>query len=154
LGPWLAALFPVVLSLAVMPSWGPALIVLGYIALLEISIANFLEPWLYGRTTGISEVALLIAITFWTWIWGPIGLILATPLTTCLVVLGRHVSQLEFFNHLLGDEPVLETHVAFYQRLLARDPDEATEVVEDYLKKHSVEKICDDVLVPALLVAK
>jgi predicted PurR-regulated permease PerM len=154
LGIWLAAVFPVVLSLAVFPDWVRPALVLGCYVGLDAIISNVLEPRLYGQSVGVSEVALLIAAAFWTWLWGPIGLVLATPLTACLVVLGRHLPQLEFLNVLLGDEPALPTHIAYYQRLLARDEDEATDLIEEYCRSHPVENICDEVLLPALVLAK
>jgi hypothetical protein len=115
-----------------------------------------MEPMLYGRSVGVSEVALLVVVAFWTWLWGPIGLILSTPLTTCLVVLGKYVPQLEFFDVLLGDEPALEPHLSFYQRLLARDQDEASELVEEHLtdKEKSWQSVYDELLLPALILAK
>src|SRR5262249_19638795 len=100
---------------------------------------------------GVSDVALLIAVLFWTWLWGPVGLVLATPLTVCLVVLGKHVPELSFLVVLMGDEPALEPHLRYYQRLLAEDEDEAAEIVEDYAREHPVERVADDLLVPALM---
>src|SRR5205807_7212787 len=124
-GIWLAAFVLVLFSVAVFPGWLQAALVVGLIALVEVITVNIIEPLLFGHSTGISSVALLVAAAFWTWLWGPIGLILSTPLTACLVVLGKYVPQLEFFNVLLGDEPVLDTELTYYQRLLARDEDEA-----------------------------
>src|SRR4030095_3030912 len=95
-----------------------------------------MEPLLYGRTVGVSQVALMIAIAFWTWLWGPAGLLLATPLTVSLGVLGRYVPQLEFLGVLLSDEPALEPHTSYYQRLVARDDDEAADLVEEYVQTH------------------
>jgi hypothetical protein len=95
-----------------------------------------------------------MAVVFWTWLWGPLGLVLSTPLTACLVVLGKYVPQLEFFNVLLGSEPVLDAEVTYYQRLLARDQDEATELVDAFLEDHPAEMVYDQVLVPALVLAK
>lgn len=109
---------------------------------------------LYGKSVGVSEVALLIAAAFWTWLWGPIGLVLSTPLAVILVVLGKYVPYLEFLDVLIGDQPALEPHVVYYQRLLAQDEDEAMDLVEDYLKKHSAEKLFDAVLLPALMLAR
>ena len=104
----------------------------------------------YGQSTGLSPVAVVVAATFWTWLWGPIGLVLATPLTVCLVVLGRHVPQFEFLNVLLGSEPALEPAESLYQRLLAGDSDEATERAEEYLKSHSILDYYEAVAIPAL----
>ena len=112
-----------------------------------------MEPWLYGQSIGVSEVGLLVVTGFWTWLWGPIGLGLSTPLTVCIVVLGRHVPHLHFFDMLFGKAPALDPPVVYYQRLLARDQEEATEVVEDYVKAHTLDTVADEVLIPALLLA-
>ena len=109
---------------------------------------------MYGRSIGVSGTALLIAAVFWTWLWGPIGLILSTPLTACVVVLGRYGANLEFLSILLSDEPPLSPALSFYQRLLARDEDEATTVVEEYIQKNGVENVYDHLLLPALVHAK
>jgi predicted PurR-regulated permease PerM len=153
-GPAVSALFPAALSLAAFPGWHQALLVIGFIVVLELVSNMIMEPLLYGRTAGVSEVALIVAIAFWTWLWGPIGLLLATPLTVSLGVLGRYVPHLEFFDVLLSDEPVLEPYTVYYQRLVARDQDEATELVEECLQQRSLTEIYDEVLVPALCVAK
>ena len=107
-------------------------------SVLEMISGNIVEPWLYGASTGLSSIAILAAAVFWTWLWGPVGLLLSTPLTVCLVVLGRHVPQFGFLKVLLGSEPVLEPAESLYQRLLAGDPDEATERAEEFLKTHSI----------------
>ncbi|MEX2141221.1 MAG: AI-2E family transporter [Pirellulales bacterium] len=150
LGPWLAALLPLALSILITRGWLTPLAVVGLFLALETTTNMFLEPWLYGRNVGVSDAASIIAIAFWTWLWGPIGLVLAFPLTVCLAVLGRYVPALKFFDTLLGDRPALEPHVGFYQRLLANDQDEASEIAEERLKQSSLEAIYDDVLVPAL----
>ena len=124
-GPVIAALFPIALSFAVAPGWSIPLMTIALFVVLELFSNNVLEPWLYGSSTGLSPVAVLVAAVFWTTLWGPAGLLLSTPLTVCLVVLGRHVPQLAFFDVLLGDEPALAPEVKFYQRLLAHDPEEA-----------------------------
>ena len=152
-GPWIAAFFPIIISLVAFPGWGQLALVIGLFVLLELWSNLLMEPWLYGHSIGVSEVGLLVVTGFWTWLWGPIGLVLATPLTVCLVVLGRHVPQLHFFDLLFGKAPALAPPVIYYQRLLARDQEEATEVVEDYVKAHSLEKVYDEVLIPALLLA-
>ena len=154
LGTWVAMTLPLIYSVAVFPGWLQPLAALGVFVALELLTANVLEPLLLGRSTGISPVALLTAAAFWTWLWGPIGLILSTPLTTCLVVLGKYVPQLEFLDILLGDERVLETKVRFYQRLLAHDQDEALDLVEDYLERHPLEELFENVLLPALIFAR
>jgi predicted PurR-regulated permease PerM len=153
-GIWLAVLPPVALSLAVTPGWSMPLWVVGLVALLELVTANFVEPILFGQSIGVSEVALLISAAFWAWLWGPIGLILSAPLTVCLVVAGRYVPQLEFFDVVLGDAPVLPPRIVFYQRLLARDQDEAAEVVEKFARTHPPEMAYDEFLIPALVSAK
>ncbi len=150
LGPILAASFPLMLAWAVFPDWLQLILVGGLFFLLELICSNFLEPYLYGRSIGVSEVALLTMVVFWGWLWGPIGLVLATPLTATLVVFGRHFSQLKVLDILLGDEAPLEPPTAFYQRLLANDPREATEIVVKYLKEHPIENVYEELFVPAL----
>jgi len=152
-GPLVAAVLPLGFSLFIFDGWQQPLLITGVYLVLELVSNMFMEPLLYGRSAGVSQVALLIAIAFWTWLWGPIGLLLATPLTVCIVVLGRHVSQLEFMSIILGDEPVLEKPLMYYQRLIAGDQDEATEIVEDFVKESSAEAIHDEVLIPALILA-
>ena len=154
LGPVLAALFPIALSFAVAPGWTLPLLTVALFVTLELFSNNVLEPWLYGASTGLSPVAVLVAAVFWTMLWGPLGLLMATPLTVCLVVLGRHVPQLAFFDVMLGDEPALSPEVKFYQRLLARDPEEATELAEEYLEDGSLDKLYDSVILPALVHAE
>ena len=154
IGSWVAALLPLVLSLALFQSWWPVLAVLVFFLVLELITANVVEPWLFGRSLGVSEVALLVAAAFWTFLWGPIGLVLSNPLMVCLVVLGKYVPQLEFLSVLVGDEPALEPEVSFYQRVLARDQDEATQLVLERVKSGDPDRIYDEVLVPALNYAK
>jgi hypothetical protein len=112
------------------------------------------EPWLYGASTGVSAVALVVSAIFWTWLWGSIGLLLATPLTVCIAVLGRHVPQLRFLDILLGNEAPLRPEESFYQRLLAGDPDEASEQAEDFLKTRPLLELDDEVVIPALVLAE
>jgi len=154
LGILIAAGFPVALAVAVDPGW----MLLTWVILLfvgvELIVANLLEPWVYAASTGLSSVALIAAATFWTWLWGPIGLLLSTPMTVCLVVLGRHVPQLEFLGVLLGNEPVLAPDETFYQRLLANDPEEATEQAEEFAKERSLAEFFDEVALPALIRAQ
>ncbi len=154
LGTWIAMLLPIAYSVAVSPGWTQPLLVFGLFLGLELITSQAIEPIFFGHSVGVSAVALLVAAAFWGWLWGPIGLVLSTPITACLVVLGNHVPMLEFFSVLLGDEPVLETYVTYYQRMLARDPDEATELVEDYLQHHPAEEVYDQVFLPALVMAK
>ena len=130
-GPVLAAAFPIVLSLAAFDGWVQPILVISLVLVIELVSNGIMEPLLYGQSAGVSQVALMVAIAFWTWLWGAVGLLLATPLTVCLSVLGRYVPQLEFLRILLADEPVLEAHAAYYQRLLAKDQDEAAAIVDD-----------------------
>jgi predicted PurR-regulated permease PerM len=153
-GPVIAALFPIALSFAVAPGWTVPAMTVALFVTLELFSNNVLEPWLYGSSTGLSPVAVLVAAVFWTTLWGPVGLLLSTPLTVCLVVLGRHVPQLTFFDVLLGNEPALDPELKFYQRLLARDPDEATELAEEYLEDEPLDKLYDAVIMPALALAE
>jgi predicted PurR-regulated permease PerM len=153
-GVTVAILLPSLLSLAVFPGWTKPFLVLGIIVPVEFINSMFLEPYLYGQSIGVSEIALLVAIAFWTWLWGPLGLLLATPLTVSIVVLGKYVPQLEFFSVLMGDEPVMEPSTHYYQRLVAHDQDEAIEIVDDYLRTHSLEETYETVLIPALYTAQ
>jgi predicted PurR-regulated permease PerM len=154
LGSVVAGLLPVLLSLAVFDTWKPPIMVFLLLTALELITANFLEPWLYGAHTGISSLALLVTAVFWAVLWGPAGLILSTPLTVCVVVLGRHIPQLSFLHILLGDQPVLAAEAHLYQRLLAMDEQEARTVAEEYLKEHSLLELYDAVILPALGMAE
>lgn len=154
LGIVIAAVFPIALALAVDPGWILLVWVILLFAGTEFVVANLLEPWVYAASTGLSSVALIAAATFWTWLWGPIGLLLSTPLTVCLAVLGRHVPQLEFLEVMLGNEPVLAPDATFYQRLLANDPYEATEQAEEFLRERSPAEFFDTVAIPALIRAQ
>ena len=153
-GTMIAATLPIALSLAAFTSWVPPLLVFLLFAGLEMVIANFVEPWLYGANTGISSLALLVSAIFWTILWGPAGLILSTPLTVCVVVLGRYVPQLSFLHTVLGDEIVLVPEAQIYQRLLAMDQPEAHAIVTRCLKEKSLVELYDSVLIPALSMAE
>jgi predicted PurR-regulated permease PerM len=153
-GSMVAATAPIALSLAAFDSWLPPLLVFLLFAGLELMIANFVEPWLYGAHTGISSLALLVAAVFWTVLWGPAGLLLSTPLTVCVVVLGRYVPQLSFLHILLGDEEVLGPEAQVYQRLLAMDQPEAHAIVDGFLKEKPLVDLYDMVLIPALSLAE
>ena len=153
-GTLVAATLPIALSLAVFDGWfRPALVFL-LLAVLELTVANFVEPWLYGTHVGISSLALLVTAVFWAVLWGPAGLILSTPLTVCVVVLGRYVPHLSFLHILLGDQPVLAAEAQIYQRLLAMDQLEARTVVGEYLKARPLVELYDAVLIPALSMAE
>ncbi|HVI09274.1 MAG TPA: AI-2E family transporter [Candidatus Binatia bacterium] len=153
-GTFLGAAMPVALAIAVFPGWRQAAIAFAVFLALELTISNVVEPMLYGAHTGISSLAILVTTVFWATLWGPVGLILSTPLTVCLVVLGRHVPHLNFLVVVLGDEPGLPPEQRFYQRLLATDEEEATRIAEAYLKDHSVEHFYEAVLIPALKLAE
>lgn len=153
LGVWIALSLPLILSLAVFPGWAQPAMILGLFLGLEVLAYVAIEPWLYGHSAGVSPVALLVAITFWTWVWGPVGLLLATPLTVCLLVLGKHLPPLAVFGLLLGDEPALDEKTRYYQRLLARDLDEAAGIVESHLARGAA-SVYDEVLLPGLYYAK
>jgi AI-2E family transporter len=153
LGPLLAAVAPLTLAAAVDPGWSTTI----YVALLFVTVEPLtgyvVEPLLYGHSTGLSPMSVIVAAVFWTWIWGPLGLILSTPLTLCLVVIGRHVKSLEFLDVLLGDRPALSDVTRFYQRMLASDPDEALAQAEKMLTERTLIDYYDSVVLPALRLA-
>jgi predicted PurR-regulated permease PerM len=145
-----AAVLPIALAAAVDPGWSKALWTAGLFIVAEGVTGQILEPVLYGSSTGLSPTAVVIVAIFWSWIWGPIGLILSTPLTLCLVVLGRHVRRLEFFDVLLGDRPALTPVETLYQRLLAGDPDEVLEQADGLMKGRALSSYYDDIALKAL----
>jgi predicted PurR-regulated permease PerM len=153
-GVWIGALLPIMLSLAVFPGWTKPLLVVALFALLEPLIFMVLEPLIYGHTAGVSAIALLVAVAFWAWLWGPIGLILAVPLTVCLVVLGNHIPGLRFLAILMGDDVSMPPAMNYYQRVLAGDADEAADIVEDFRLAHPGDRGWDEVLLPALSYAR
>jgi len=154
LGTWLGLLPAVLVTIAFTDGWWQPLTVIAVYGILELICNNILEPELYGKSMGLSEVAQLIAAAFWAFLWGPIGLVLSGPLTVVLLVLGKYVSGLHFFEILLGDEPVLGLDVRFYQRLTARDQDEAWELIRDELKTRPRADVFDSIIIPALSFAK
>jgi predicted PurR-regulated permease PerM len=154
IGPWIGAAFPVILSLAVSPSWMMPLLTLGLFVVLELICSNIVEPWIYGSSTGVSSFALIVAAVFWTWLWGPIGLMLATPLTVCLVVMGRYVPRFAFLSVLLSDEEPLTPAEDFYHRLLAVGLNEASELADTYVKANSLTALYDTVLIPVITAAE
>ena len=154
LGPFLAALFPIALAVAVDPGWTMLFWVVALFLTAELISNNVVEPWLYGSSTGLSSLAIIMAAIFWTSLWGPVGLFLATPLTVCLVVIGRYVPQLEFLGILLGSDPVLAPEERLYQRLLAGNLEEAVEIAEDYVDEHSSREFYDNVAIPTLRLAE
>ena len=149
-----AALLPTALSLAVFHGWEKSLLIAGTFLCLEVVTGNYAEPRIYGRHTGLSSLAILIAAAFWTLVWGPVGLVLSVPITVCLVVIGRHVPALEFLMVMLGDKPAIPQWMCFYQRLLARDTAEASEILDSALRKQPLEEAFDSVLVPALVMSE
>jgi predicted PurR-regulated permease PerM len=153
IGPTVGALMPIALSMAVFAGWVKPLLAGGLFVLVEIVTNALLEPLLYGRGAGVSQVAILMSIVFWAWLWGPVGLLLATPLTVCLGVLGKYVPYLTFLEVLLSAEPVTDLN-RYYQRLVARDQDGAIEIVEELLETRTLLDVYEDVVIPALYYAK
>jgi len=153
IGSYIAAALPVMLAAAVGTGWSMALWTAVLFIVTDTIIGQAVEPMVYGHSTGLSPFSVIVAAIFWAWIWGPIGLILSTPLTVCLVVLGRHVEWLEFLEVLLGDRPALTPVENFYQRLLAGDPNEAEEHAERFLADHSLTDYYDEVALEGLRLA-
>ncbi len=154
IGAVIAAIFPATLALAVDPGWTMLAWTCALFAVVEPITGQIVEPLLYGRSTGLSAVAVVVAAAFWTWLWGPIGLLLSTPLTLCLVVLGRHVERLEFLDIILGDQPALTLEENFYQRMLANNPDEAAHKAEEFLKAKPLSAYYDEVAIRGLALAQ
>jgi predicted PurR-regulated permease PerM len=154
IGAPIAAIFPSALAIAVDPGWSMLFWTLGLFLGAELVIGQLIEPLLYGQSTGLSALAIVVAAMFWTWLWGPVGLLLSTPLTVCLVVLGRHVERLQFLNVLLSDEPALDPDESFYQRMLAGDPDEAAHQAEQFLKEKPLSAYYDEVAIKGLALAQ
>jgi hypothetical protein len=153
IGSFIAAVLPVALAAAVDPGWSMAFMTLALFFISEPVMGHVIEPLVYGQSTGLSPFAVVMSAIFWTWLWGPVGLLLATPLTLCLVVLGRHVERFEFLDVLLGDRPALTPAENLYQRMLAGDPDEALEYAEQLLKDHSLTSYYDEVALGGLQLA-
>jgi len=154
IGPWVGAIFPMVMSLAISVGWGQPIAVFAYIAVLELVSNNVIEPLVFGRSTGVSPTALLISAAFWLFLWGPIGLVLSAPFAVCLVVLGKNIPQLSFLNLLLGDEPAFRENVGIYLRLMQGDEHEAIRLVLQRMKDSPADEVFDDMLVPALNYTK
>jgi len=156
-GVWIAAAFPILISL-ILPASGEwfvrPLVTLGFFLTLELIVGNVIEPLMYGSKTGVSPVAIIVAAVFWTWLWGPAGLVLSTPLTVLLAVAGKHMPRLQFLHVLLGDEPVLLPSTRIYQRFLADDHENARELVDEMIKTQSPEALYDGSLIPVLLMAQ
>lgn len=154
IGSFLAAAFPLFLAFAASPGWSAVLWTVALFLVVELITSNIIEPWLYGSRTGVSPLAIIVCAIFWTYIWGPLGLVMSTPLTVCLVVLGRHVPQFQVFDILFGDEPVLAPHSRLYQRLLAGDPIESTFRAEEALEELYLAEYYRDIGIPALLLGQ
>jgi predicted PurR-regulated permease PerM len=153
IGAWIAAAMPIALSLA-STGWVIPILTIGLFLVLDLFNSNVLEPWLYGKQTGVSAVAILVAAVFWLWLWGPVGLLLATPLTVCLLVVGKYVPQLSFLDVLLGNKPVFEPKKRIYQRLVAGDQENADALLEDLLEHSPLIEVYDSVLIPVLALAE
>ena len=153
-GIWIAIALPVTLAFAISDGWSLVAWTVGVFVVLELIFVYGVEPWLYGRSTGLSPIAIIAAVIFWTWLWGPVGLLLATPLTVCVAVMGRYIPELGFLNVLLGVEPVLTPEARLYQRLIALDSDEAIDVAEDYANEHGLLALHEAVVIPALALAE
>src|SRR3954468_11660321 len=154
LGPWIAAAVPILISIATSSGWTQPLLVFGWYLLVELVVYNFVEPFVYGGVVGVSTVGILVTALFWTWLWGPIGLVLAMPMTVCLLVTARYVPQLRFISILLADQPPLSPHEQVYQRLLAFDYLEPMKLAHKHIKEASLASFYDDVLIPALRMAE
>ena len=154
IGPILAAVFPLFLAFAVSPSWAMVLWTGALFLTVEMISSNVIEPWLYGSRTGVSPLAIIIAAIFWTWVWGPLGLVMSTPLTVCLVVIGRYIPKFAVFDVLFGDRPVLAAHSRLYQRLLVGDTVESTLRAEEILEDEFIADFHRDIGIPALLLAQ
>lgn len=154
IGTFIAAAFPLFLAFAVAPDWSAVLWTIALFGVVELVTSNLVEPWLYGSRTGVSPLAIIISAIFWTWLWGPLGLVLSTPLTVCLVVMGRHIPQFAVFNIMFGDQQVLAAHERLYQRLLVGDGREATAQSEEALEDQYLAEYYQQVGIPALLIAQ
>src|SRR5205823_2684052 len=137
-GVWIAASLPVALAFAVFDGWWHVAWVIGVFLTLELVLVNIVEPLVYGRSAGLAPMAIIVAALFWTWLWGPIGLLLATPLTVCVAVMGRYIPEMGYLNLLLGVEPVLTPEARFYQRLVAMDLEECEDLVEEFANEHGL----------------
>ncbi|MDB5337385.1 MAG: hypothetical protein JWN70_3004 [Planctomycetaceae bacterium] len=154
IGPWVGALFPITMSLALSNGWWQPLVVFGCVIVLELVTNNAIEPLLFGRTTGVSPTALLISAAFWLFLWGPLGLVLSIPFAVCLVVIGKSIPELHFLAVLLSDEPALTADASFYQRLMLRDPEAAIAIAATYVQQTASRNVYDELLLPTLNRAK
>ena len=150
IGPWLAAALPIALSIAIFQSWTQPVLTVGLFVAVELVVANVVEPWLYGATTEISPLAVIVSALFWTWLWGGVGLVLATPLTVCLAVAGKYLPDLAFLDLLMGDKPSIAPGDRLYQRLLALNEEEASDIIERHAREQTAIAAFDDAVLPAL----
>jgi hypothetical protein len=153
-GVWIAVSMPVLLAIAISDSWSEVGWVIGVVLALELILVNLVEPLVYGRSAGLSPIAIILAALFWTWLWGPVGLLLATPLTVCVAVMGRYIPEMGYLNVILGVEPVLTPEARFYQRLVAMDAEEAEELAEKFANENGLLELYDRVVIPALGLAE
>ena len=153
-GVWVAAALPTVLAFAIFDGWSQVAWVVGVFLAIELVLVNVAEPLLYGRSAGLSAMAIITAALFWTWLWGPVGLLLAVPLTVCIAVMGRYIPEMGWINMLLGVEPVLTPEARFYQRLVALDHEEAFGLASEYAEEHGAAALYDTILTPALALAE
>ena len=153
-GVWIAVSMPLALAFAISDGWSEVAWVAGVFLALELVLINIVEPLVYGRSAGLSPIAIILAALFWTLLWGPVGLLLATPLTVCLAVMGRYIPDMGYLNVILGVEPVLTPQARFYQRLLAKDEDEAEDLAEDYANEKGLLALYDEMVIPALALAE
>ncbi|HVG06054.1 MAG TPA: AI-2E family transporter, partial [Burkholderiaceae bacterium] len=154
LGAWIAAALPIALAFAISEDWSLVVWTVAVFIVLELISNNIVEPWAYGASTGLSALAVIVAAIFWTWLWGAVGLLLAVPLTVCLVVVGRYIPQFAFLSIMLGDQPVLALQDRIYQRLLARDQEEAVDRAEEYVAENGLDALYENVLIPMLELAE
>ena len=150
IGPWIAAALPLALSIAMFQSWTQPVLTVGLFVAVELVVANVVEPWLYGATTEISPLAVVVSALFWTWLWGGVGLVLATPLTVCLAVAGKYLPDLAFLDLLMGDKPSIAPGDRLYQRLLALNEEEASDIIERQVREQTALAAFDDAVLPAL----
>lgn len=153
-GVWIAAVFATILAAAVAPGWTLPLLTMGIFGVVEIVVSQLVEPQLYGHTTGLSPLTVVVAAIFWSWLWGPVGLVVSTPITLCLLIAGRHTRTLQLLDVILGDTPALTMPQRLYQRALSDDSDEIIASAREYLRRNSFATYCDLVLVPALQLAR
>ena len=150
IGAWIAAALPLALAIAIFETWTQPLLTVGLFVVVELIVSNVVEPWLYGASTEISPLAVVVSALFWTWLWGGVGLVLATPLTVCLAVAGKYLPGLAFLDLLMGDKPTIAPGDRLYQRLLALNEEETSEIVERHIREQSALSAFDDAVIPAL----